>query len=357
MGQYLPHYEWAGLLAVSMLLWCWHWVKPRYGMAAAAFLGYMALSSIWVWVYVENRYLPLNAYDQMALRYFACDSIARLMLLVVPLMLLCEQKDTFLFLGEVLVGTFVFINSLVVVYGFLKHGCVAVNSCGGAGNPSIMVGLTVCALPVVVKSLRIQWPFILLVGAAAVASKSSVALGLFGIYLGFAVSQYNPLLFGYAICASMIPLWIGLFTLRPEELFNSGDRFLLWQYMMPKWATWWNIPAGTGLGTYHVFSINLQAVKNVAQGFYWDTMHNDWLQMLFECGVGGALLMIVTFLAALKKMIVAKEFGIAMSIILFGIFMGVNPALHHALPTLFGAWLFIYALKRQPHTHEGAIYA
>jgi hypothetical protein len=354
-ADYLPHYHWAALLAVSVLVWCWQWVKPRYGLAAAALLGYAALSSVWVWVFVQNRYVTIDPYNQMALRYFSCDSIARLFLLLVPLMALAENRLTMLLMGEIFTGLFVTVNSLMVISTLVFSGCGSLN-CGGLGNPSIMVGAVVCALPLVVK-LPSQWPLLLLAGISVLASQSSVALGLFGIYLAYAIYQWNPRLFGVAACASVLPLGVGALKIGMGTLFSSGDRFPLWGFMISKWAAPWNILAGTGLGTYHVFSINLQAAGGFHPEYYWNTLHNDWLQMLFEGGLIGAFLIVATYFAALKRALLDSDKRIAMSLILYGIYMGVNPALHHAIPALFGAWLFLYALKRQPHTYKGACYA
>lgn len=339
------HAHWSILLGVSILLWCSQWVAPRFGKIPAALFCYAMLSAIWVWAWKDNRYLPLNPYDQMALRYFAADSLAKLVVVIVPLMLLAENISAFELLGKILVGTFIVLNSSWALYSFFKTGCVATNSCGGAGNPSIMLGLSVSALPVVIQDIRRQWYLLLLVALAALVSKSSIAIILLAIYGALSL----PPLYGYAL-AVIAPI-AGFYFIGGVEFFSSGDRFQIWQYMMPKWAAPANLAAGTGLGTYHVFSIHLQNFGKVAEGYYWNTLHNDWLQMLFEGGIAGMALMIGSYFSALWRMIRAKEMGFALSIVLFGIYMGVNPALHHALPVLFAAWLFIYALKRKPNNH------
>ena len=340
--SYLPHYQWAILLFCSLAYFCVSFVKPKYGTSSAALIGYLGCNAIWQWVWVNNRYFPLNPYDQMAIRYFAADSLCRLLLVLLPLMLLTKRNLEVY--GKMGVEVFVYVNSLMVLIQFLIHRCAVDNSCGGLGNPSIIVGASICALPVIAKDLKKSWPIILLVGLSAIASKSSVALGLFGLYLMFSLMGRYAIL---GIAASIAPLVIGYFLLGKDTLLGSSGRFMLWEYMMSKWAVWWNLPMGTGWGTYHVFSINLQAADNIAPGAYWNTLHNDWLQMVFEGGVVGAFLMVATYLTALYKVVCEHRWELAVSILLFGLYLGVNPGLHHAIPSLFGAWLFVHAL-RQP---------
>lgn len=357
--SYLPHYQWAILLFCSLVYFCLSFVRPKFGTAAAALIGYLGCNAVWQWVWVHNRYFPLNPYDQMAIRYFAADSLCRLLIVILPLMLLTKRNLEVY--GKMGVEVFVYVNSLLVLAQFLIHRCAVDNSCGGLGNPSIIVGASVCALPVISKDLKNSWPIILLVGLAVLASKSSVALGLFAAFLLFSFMGRFTVL---AIAASIAPLIVGYFILGKEVLFSSSDRFMLWEYMMERWNVWWNYAYGTGFGTYHVMSINLQNCEElarnaglvmqemtgcgtVAPGSHWNAMHNDWLQMIFEGGIVGAFLMVATYLTALYKVVCEGRWELAVSIILFGLYLGVNPGLHHALPALFGAWLFVHAL-RQP---------
>ncbi len=342
---YFPHYAWAIVLALSLCGWCAAWVKPHFGAPAAALLGYLSLNAIWVWVWVENRYYSLNPYDQTALRYFAADSLVRCLALLVPMMLLAEYPALLRNNGKLMAKIFVAVNSLLVLASFVSSRCREVNSCGGTGNPSIMVGLSVCLLPMIIRSWRRDWVFFILVAMAVLISKSSVALGLLALYGAYLFLNKRAYIF--AIGAVPLPLIAGYFLLGGKELFNSSDRFMIWQYMMSRWATWWNMAGGTGWGTYHVFSINLQNATHLRDGSWWDTLHNDWLQMIFECGLAGGALMVATYLHAFWRTVKAKDFALAGSIFLYGIYMGANPALHHAFPALFGAWLFVSALKKE----------
>ncbi len=337
-ATFLPHYLWAATLGASMFLWCFYWVRPRFGIFASSLLAYLCASSIWVWVWVENRYYPIAPYDQMALRYFAADSLARALVLLVPLMLLNKAQRL---KGITIAKSFAVLNSVFVILGAITHGCVAENSCGGIGNPSIMVGLSVCILPFM------AWPSMVVVALAVVLSKSSIAFGLMAIFLAWKFFKDSRILAGIAFCATFA---IGAVMLG-TELINSSDRFAVWAYMMPKWAAWWNVFTGTGWGTYHVFSINLQKANEFRLPGHWNTLHNDWLQMVFECGLAGALLMLGTYFTAIRRTFFKGDDELLASLVLFGIYIGANPALHHAIPSLFGAWLIVHALKTPTKEH------
>lgn len=357
---YLPHYEWAVAMGAMFIAWSYFWVKPRFGFFPAAFLGYIACNGIWFWVWVENRYYPLDAYNQMAVRYFAADSIARLLLLIVPLMLFSKNKMTFSLLGELFCRAFMVLNSIFILLGYFTHGCVKTNSCGGIGNPSIMASLSICMLPLVVRSWNTHWIVFSLVVAASFASGSSIALGLLALYVFGYLLRYKAV--AWAAVASILPVVLGAYHLGVRELFSTGDRLTLLKMIMPAWAISKNIPSGTGIGTFHVLSINLQEVlpmlkvNKYAGGYHWNTFHNDWAQMLFEGGVIGLVLMTGTYISAFRNAFRERELGLAASIFLFGIYMCVNPALHHAVPALFAGWLFTYAL-RKTNNHKEPLYA
>lgn len=350
---FIPHYEWAALLAAMFCLWGFLYVKPNYGSWPAAFLMYLGLSAVWVWVWVENRYYTVNPYDQMALRYFSVDSLARLLMIIVPCMAFVDSEK-FIPYGKNILRGYVILNSLFVLASLVLWGCKEENVCGGGGNPSIMVGLSMCALPIIVRSWSKDWYIVALASLAALASHSSVAVGLLGIYYA-----YSLLLSGrYLLAAFLSPLPIAAayFVLGNTQLFSSNGRIVIWKYMMDVWATPKNFLTGMGWGTYHIFSINLQAVKHVADGSYWNTFHNDWLQMIFEGGAVAGVLMIGTYFTALGNMLRVRDAAMAMSIVLYGLYMGANPALHFAFPVAFGAWLFVYALKRDRYENQKALY-
>lgn len=343
------HYQWTAVLAASFLSFSLFWVTPRFGLPAALLLSLSGLSSFWVWAFKDNRYLSVNIYDQVHLRFFACDSIAKLMIISVPLMLWSRNRWLMKFVGQVVASNFIVASAIFSLWE-ARNGCGGLRCGGLMGNPSISLGLSCAILPAVFSSWRRQWWIALLVGASVYNSESSIALGLFSLFVAISLCREFRAKASLVIApaAFMALMWVGRLHLG-SELTNDSDRFMVWRHMMHLWPAPWNIAFGTGLGTYQLFSLNLQNIPGhvIAPGYWWITMHNDGLQMLFECGIAGALLMGVTYLSALLKAIRESDFQIALSIFLYGIYMCLDPALHNPLPALFGAWLFIYALRRQ----------
>lgn len=354
--------QWAFAVGALTLLWCFFWVRPRFGIFAASLLTYCAFSAIWVWIYVNNRYLPMDAYNQTGLKYSVADSFAKLFMVLVPMMALSKSHFRMRMLGEMAAFFFVTINSAIILISYALGCWKETNACGGLiGNPSIGVGFMMCTLPVFIHSWRKQKITLALAGLAAFASHSSVAVGLFAVYSTLWLVPWEAI-------KENISLWIlkagalflGLMGAARyafgEELLRDSDRFKVWAMMMKLWSAPANLLFGTGLGSYHVFSINLQVYgqKNLdpslGTNFWWNSMHNEPLEFLFVGGFVGLFLFVATYLTALYRAY-CFDIRIALSVLLYGLYMLVNPALHNPLPALFGAWLFVYAL-RQPKTLE-----
>lgn len=358
------YYQWTAALLIPTIIFLYSWVRPRFGLSASLLLGACLYSAIFTWCFKDNRYISIDFYNQTALRYFACDSAAKIMIILIPMMLFADKRLSMLFTGEILASLFVVGNSLASLYQRFKLGECNGLTCGGlVGNPSISMGIMVCMLPIFVRSWR-QWPILLLASLAVFASKSSVAVGLLAAYavLFFVPKtlKLNPIswVFGTFLVEAGAAIVLIFGTAKyavGKELLNDSDRFMIWKFMWDRWRAPGNLLTGTGLGTYHVIGINLQnfldpdtgkLIHQVGGQMHWVTLHNDFLQMLFECGVIGLFLLFSTYCAALFKVVREKEFGIAISIVLYGLYMCMDPALHNPVPVLFGAWLFTYALRQ-----------
>lgn len=349
LRDWLNH--WTIILGGMSFLLSWFWLRPRFGRAAASLFAYCAFSAIYVWIFRDNRYLPVDPYNQTALRYFAADSLAKAVLVVMPLALLSECRIWMRLIGEASTRLFVVLNSIVTIATFCFSGFDLSHDYGGiVGNASISAGLMVAMLPIIVSSKR-DWWAVLLVLISVFLSRSSIAFGMLGLYSVFTLLPRGRLGFQSAMIAVFSLLAIAKVS-AGSQLLNDSDRFRIWRYMIvDRWAHPDNVPFGMGLGTYHVFSINLQNTEKAAKAgistnYTWNTFHNEFLQMLFECGVVGFFLLCLTYLIALFKTLLALEFDLALSVILFGAYMSLNPALHQPIPALFGAWLFILALRR-----------
>lgn len=352
---------------------------PKFGIIPGALFGYMGLNAIWIWLFKHNRYeflcvsdvrkpgcllnennLPmLDAYTQQALHFHAVDSFLKSLIFLVPLMIFATTDfDRYKKYGKIFFFWVVLINSLLIIGRYLFGYCAGENTCGGfIGNPSLSASVMVCALPFF-WSGRYVW-LSLLVGIAVYCSESSIAMGLFWIFV-FAV--WFRLRTHYAKTTAVVlflamPI-IGYLTLGDRLLFTSG-RLGIWKLMLGSWLNnSGNYVFGTGWGTYRVFSINLEDHAEFAIGSvhrWWSWLHNDWIEnFLFETGIIGLVLATLTYTVALLKSIFRPQWlekptpEVTLSLVLYGIFMALNPALHYPVPMIFGAWLFVLALRRKP---------
>lgn len=371
--QYITNYhlQVSFILACFFIGWCALWVYPRFGLFASSFLGYVGINTIWFWTIEHNRYEflcvmdtvakrcaldangngMLDIYSQTALKFMAADSLLKLLIILVPLMLAAENIKSLRGWGRSIVSIVVVMNAATILFRYVSGHCTLNNSCGGfIGNPSLSASVMVCALPLIAK--RGHWWIAVLVLAATLASQSSIALGLFAVY---AALSLNPIkgLRRIALSGAVILALGGIgYWLLGNQLFFTSGRITIWKFMMERWASPVYIPFGTGWGTYHVFSVNLQNYGNIDPGSHWNWLHNDWLQILFEGGAAALILAAGTYTVALLKCVTSpmflgkNRFDEALSIFLYGIFMFFNPALHYPVPMIFGAWLFTCALRR-----------
>lgn len=346
--------QYTALAVFSIFLLCFFCIRPRFGISASLLLAAVSYSAIYTWLYVPNRYVYVEPYNQMALRYFAADSLVKLFIVLAPLMVLSKNRQTMLLIGELGTASFVLISACVALWE-ARRGCNGLNCGGLIGNASISMGAMVCMLPIFIHSWKRQWMVLIPAVVAILLSKSSVAFGLLVMYAVLHLAQGKRWKFWLAYISSAVAvlLCVGKFTIG-KELLNDSDRFMIWRFMFDRWRDPRNIAMGTGFGTFHVIGINLQHMAdastgthlyNISPGFHWVTLHNDPLQMLFECGIVGLVLLCVTYCSALIKVVKEKQWPIAMSILLFGAYMCLDPALHNPVPILFGAWLFVYALR------------
>lgn len=347
------HLQYLALMMAALFLYCFIDVKKNYGRTAALFFFYTGCSALYVWIHSKNRYVMVDPYNQMALRYFAADSFGKSLILILGITQLLKNRTTFFKYFRGVCVAFVVFNALMILGQFANHRCVVGNSCTGfVGNPSITVGLMVALLPLFIDSWKEDWWLMIPIVAAVFVSRSSIGIGMLAAYACLYLFPWKlnlkTILKQSAIAVSgVVALFSAAYMYLGWELFFTSSRLSVWSYMMARWRKPDNIPFGTGLGTYHVFSINLQHYGNIEAQSYWNTLHQDWLQIIFETGLVGGILALAVYLVALGKVLVKKEYGVAMSVVLYGLYMAMNPAMHFPYPILFGACLFLYCLRRE----------
>lgn len=371
-------YKWFILAVLSSAFTGWAFVLPRLGVSAALLFSYCVINGAWFWIWRENRYLALcvsdtsgrcvvnngmvmpDVYTQQAIKLYAADGIAKLLLVLPPLFYVLKDRVTVVKIGGFLASAFCLLNVVMVwsVFLFSGHWCQPVNSCTGAiSNPSMNSSMIVVALPFLIDSTKgwVRYLLLALSVGAVLLSQGSVGVGLLAAMACLYAIRFK---WWKILALAPISLLVGWLAFGGGFL-STGDRWVTWVFMMKAWA---NKPVhyffGTGYGTFGIFSANLQKASGLHGNNWWVWMHNDWLEIVFTLGLVGGILAAATYLASLKGLVFRKEYTAAISLCLFGLTMGMNFPLHHPLSCALGAWLVVYGLlKDSPEERKTLVFA
>lgn len=138
-------------------------------------------------------------------------------------------------------------------------------------------------------------------------------------------------------------LWIG------TDFLTHGGRIELWQAAYNFYLENVNWFWGAGLGTFELFGPHIQIQNDLPRPGYFIWMHNEWLQILFECGAIGLLSTL-----SLWCMTIARSLHrpyLACSVIGYGLCMLTQMPLH-LFPTFFLGGLFMALVYKKEDENE-----
>jgi hypothetical protein len=340
--------QWSLFSVFAAYLFSRQIVAPRVGVIAATFFFYLLMSGIFTWLWKYNRFLTVDVYDQQAIRFYAADSVGKLLLIVTPILLLNLRRSHLSNFGGAFFAFLCFFNAFMLVLQFVRTDshCELENSCHGLiGNSSMNVTVMISMLPFVFKH---YWSWakyltLILVVVGTIVSKTSIGVGTLA-----ATAVIYMVLYRRWILLSAVPVlgFVGIKHLGATFL-NSGNRFEMWEFFMRKWDVPANHWFGLGFGTFGIFSRHLQKAFNNRPKDQWVWMHNDWLQFPFELGIIGFVLAIAVYLASVYGFYRRGEKHDLAALVLFGTGMFFNYPLHIPLACAFGAWLVYSALYKE----------
>jgi O-antigen ligase len=185
-----------------------------------------------------------------------------------------------------------------------------------------------------ILSLILIWLLIILTGSAT-GLVAGIAVVLFWLWFK---SKKLSLVFLGVSCCSLITLF-----LFKSSFFYNSDRFRVWglvfKAIKDKFIT------GLGLGSYGVSKIG-------DTGIHWQHTHNEYLQIVFEVGVIGLVLIIWCIWDYFKKFSSLKtDLTIKLTSIFFGfcLLCGVTFFSHLWQTSVIGMFAFasLYAIKNE----------
>lgn len=145
---------------------------------------------------------------------------------------------------------------------------------------------------------------------------------------------------GALVVGALSMTWIA------PKLFSDSGRYHFIRIAMRYWWDKVNIWVGSGPSTFELFGPHVQYLNGHAMTTWdaetkftswWIWMHSDWLQLLFETGLIGALLALWVFASTLGRLWSVP--WLRASVIGFGLMMITQMPFRHFLPTLFAVYL------------------
>lgn len=244
------------------------------------------------------------------------------------------------------------LNSLLIIFQYF-YGYTPETVAGLYGNSSISGSLVVC------QAILIGNLFSMSLGLLAVMLLgSSVPVVLYILVCTgwmFARLRGNPkvqaALVGVLISATCVLAAYKQMNPSNEFLADRG-RVNIWRMTYYKWResghTYFGLGPGTSLVNLPVWEIKTHAPaldnKDEAHLFMW--AHNDWLQLLIECGVVGLMCGLYLYIYCMYSSYpYPKVFAALLG---YGGMMAVNYPIHMPMHALFGGYLVWLALRTCP---------
>lgn len=176
---------------------------------------------------------------------------------------------------------------------------------------------------------------LVLVSVIVAGRSLPVAVLFVGIGSGFFLQRRLRALL-LAIPASLI---VG-YLLKGGDLFASRGRTVIWGKTLSMFQEKLNMAIGSGLGGYYVAGPLLLGPSTIA--FIW--AHSDWLQILFEQGIIGFLIVLAMYIHALWR--TRKTPQLFSALMAYGAFGVANMPLRYPISGLLGAFLIRWAMEK-----------
>lgn len=235
----------------------------------------------------------------------------------------------------------------------LIHALLGKSPTGLLGNPAMDGCLIACLVPFLIGvpevpceehsprgnlGTRIQWELLVLPAVAICVTKSItaiLALLLAGILIfGFHWQILSVLVLGGVLSWNLWP-----------ALWSSNGRLDLWYKVLWFWNWKISLLWGAGPSSFFLYGPHIQMMNGTppSQLFIWT--HNDWLQVLFEYGLLGLVLLLIVYFQMLYRAWQKKQDWLFSSILIYG-FVALTQMPTRYFPTAFlGVFLIRLSLE------------
>lgn len=332
-----------GFVLISVYLFLGIKKLPFLFKVSASLFFIYALSRLQIAARVQE-FLSFNQYylalASFALFQYVAVSLISLFWVNIPASTMKDSKKIFCTLSV--------LNSIYVISGYaldFNKGLEGVGYSGFLDYAGINGTLIAATVPMLVE--KKDKLGIVLSLLAIYFSKSSIPFGVLGVGLSSLLiiklkrESFKPMIMILAFILFFLNLSSG------KSSFDSAYRFDAYKIFMSEWLNAKHFALGTGPGSFWPIAFHAQMETGFMNYQYWFwNMHSDWLQILFENGIVGLLLVITFSIVTIKKLNKKKEAGLVCSclgILSSGIF---SSPLRYFPFAFFIGYIFIYSQRR-----------
>ena len=170
---------------------------------------------------------------------------------------------------------------------------------------------------------------------AVFLTKSSIGIGgtvaSILIYTFFKYRSLKTLVLSAIFSSSF---FVGAYFYIGPSLFSDTTRVIRWKALMKWWHLYLNPWLGSGLGTYLGLGMFIERLYLPKLKTHLPNAHNDWLQILFELGLIGFILALISAIQISWRAYKDKNYVLLSSFLTFCIVALMNQPLRYVMPTI-----------------------
>lgn len=236
-------------------------------------IGYVG-SALWAWVLISA--IRTFLYPQENMNWFLLQIVgttgqAYALALAAPLAVILIHRRIFRHWRKFVTALVLLDLILIPIYGYGIHNAISFDT-----------GFLAAMIPVVPS-----WVAVIILGYCLKYRGATAFLVLAALVMGYLKFTKRRVF----VAPLLLVVFLAAFYTQGDKIFNDSERLQTWYRSLMFIWTSGNWLQGSGIGTFQWLGPVLQRLK----GDLFLQMHNDWLQVFFESGVVGSVLMLVLY--------------------------------------------------------------
>jgi len=291
------------MMYLGITLWLTYYTSKRFTFIGAALLLVVFINATYTGYWPWGQYFVMGGKAVLFTRMVGANTLAFMAILLLPAFLLPTR-----ILGDITKAFSILclISSTILIATQIFR--LTDHPMGILGQHSVDSAFIACMFPFVFhyfyKGLRSFTSILIFLPITATLLADSttgfMAIGVSLIAYNFAWRPSLKSFPAFAIIAGLLTLTAG-YLVEGSQMFNSTYRFEVWKIVMDYFYHDVNWFYGAGMGLFEVLGPSIQTKYNLTDVGGFIFLHNDWLQILFELGVGAFILCVLLFFESLYR--------------------------------------------------------